>query len=101
MAEAREQFLQTVFQRVIDIEAVLASIEQQGPNANALQFIRQQAHKTAGVAGTFGLKEVGDHAADVDRSIGLLMSSRRADTNWRDVRSKIDAMLDAMECALD
>jgi HPt (histidine-containing phosphotransfer) domain-containing protein len=96
----RDGFLERVTARCLAIEAILvaaADADQELVAEDDREAIQQHAHKTAGVAATFGFSVLGDRALAVEQ----MMS--RVDTRlpWSVVRPEIEALLDEMEDALD
>ena len=59
--------------------------------------IQQHAHKTAGVAATFGFAILGQKALSVEQ----LMSHTQDELPWSVARPEVEALLDEMEDALD
>ncbi len=96
----RDGFLERIIARCLAIECILAAAAESdaelvaGPDRESIQ---QHAHKTAGVAATFGFFVLGDKALAVEQ----MMSRTNADLPWSEVRPEIEEFLDEMEAALD
>lgn len=96
----RDGFLERVTARCLAIEAILAAAAETDAELVAVAdraAIRGHAHKTAGVAATFGFVELGERALSVEQ----LLSRPDAELQWSVVRPAIEALLDEMEDALD
>ena len=93
----RDGFLTRVAERVM---ANYAIVERGGfgPMSPADRTqIAEYAHKTAGVAATFGFFDLGGAASVVEE----FLTRSDADLDWADVREAIEDLLDHMERALD
>lgn len=93
----RGGFLTRVAERVMAIDAI---VERSGTgmmsDAERGQ-IAQHAHKTAGVAATFGFFDLGGAASVVEE----LLTRSDAELEWADALDAIEELLDQMERALD
>lgn len=100
LKELRAGFLDRVTARCLAIEAIVAGAPD---DADAVlseaerKLIREQAHKTAGVAATFGFADLGAQASAVEE----LMSVVDPAPTWGTAGPAIEALLDEMERALD
>lgn len=95
--QLRDGFLTRIAQRLMAIDAI---VEGAGPGPVSHSDRRQiahHAHKTAGVAATFGFEDLGGSAGLVER----LMTSTDGDLDWTDARPAVEDLLDQMERALD
>jgi HPt (histidine-containing phosphotransfer) domain-containing protein len=96
----REGFLERITARCLAIESILAAVEKNDTEYVAeadRAAIQQHAHKTAGVAGTFGFATLGEKALAVEQ----LMTRTRPPIPWSVARPEVEALLDEMEDALD
>lgn len=96
----REGFLERITARCLAIESILVEAAESDAELVAdadREAIQQHAHKTAGVAATFGFSVLGDKALAVEK----MMSRCDTDLPWSVVRPAIEALLDEMEDALD
>lgn len=96
----RDGFLERVTTRCLAIEGILAEVEGSDEEFVAeadREAILQHAHKTAGVAATFGFSVLGEKALAVEQ----LMARADDALPWSVVRPEIEALLDEMEDALD
>jgi HPt (histidine-containing phosphotransfer) domain-containing protein len=96
----RDGFLERVTARCLAIEGILAAAaecDQELVADDDRDAIQQHAHKTAGVAATFGFSVLGDRALAVEQ----LMSRTDCMLPWSVARPEIEALLDEMEDALD
>ena len=96
----RDGFLERVTTRCLAIEGILAELDHsdEGFVAEAdREAIQQHAHKTAGVAATFGFSVLGEKALAVEQ----LMARADGTLPWSVARPDIEALLDEMEDALD
>ncbi|MDG4649226.1 Hpt domain-containing protein [Roseibacterium sp. SDUM158017] len=96
LEDLRAGFLERVADRCMTIECILAGAESICPTEAERAEIAQHAHKTVGVAATFGYAALGARALEVER----LMSPGRT-PSWDASRPIIDAFLDEMERVLD
>lgn len=97
LAGLRDGFLDRIAQRCMAIDAI---VEGAGAGPMSLADRRQiahHAHKTAGVAATFGFDDLGGSAGRVER----LLTASDADLDWAEARPAIEELLDQMERALD
>lgn len=95
--DLRGGFLDRVAQRCLEIEAILATAGTGKPSPGECRVIVHHAHKTSGVAATFGYPELGDRAQQVEG----LFNGLDGPPDWTVARAVIEAMLDEMENALD
>jgi HPt (histidine-containing phosphotransfer) domain-containing protein len=96
----REGFLERVTARCLEIESILVAVVEDDSEYVAdadRNAILQHAHKTAGVAGTFGFSTLGEKALAVEQ----LMSRTSSPILWSVARPEVEALLDEMEDALD
>src|SRR6056297_446047 len=92
--------LQALRDGCLAIEGILAELDNsdEGFVAEAdREAIQQHAHKTAGVAATFGFSVLGEKALAVEQ----LMARADGTLPWSVARPDIEALLDEMEDALD
>lgn len=95
--QLREGFLTRIAERCMAIDAIVEGAEL-GPVSHAdRRQIAHHAHKTAGVAATFGFHDLGGSAFLVEQ----LLTSTDDDVDWADVRPAVEGLLDLMERALD
>ncbi|MGP1357946.1 Hpt domain-containing protein [Roseicyclus sp.] len=95
--DLRAGFLERVADRCLMIEGIIASAESARPTEDERKAIAQCAHKTAGVAATFGYGALGARALEVER----MMSDPVRWPSWDAVRPMLDTLLDEMERVLD
>jgi HPt (histidine-containing phosphotransfer) domain-containing protein len=96
----RDGFLERITARCLAIESILAAVAEGDAELVTdadRKSIQLHAHKTAGVAATFGFSVLGDKALMVEQ----IMSRTEADLPWSVVRPEVEALLDEMEDALD
>jgi HPt (histidine-containing phosphotransfer) domain-containing protein len=97
LEDLRAGFLERVADRCLAIEGIVASAEGPRPTEAERRAIAHSAHKTAGVAATFGYGALGARALEVER----LMSDPVRWPSWDAARPILDALLDEMERVLD
>jgi len=100
LQDLRDGFLERITTRVLAMEAILAAAmeaDEEFMSDADRQAIQQHAHKTAGVAATFGLSVLGDKAFAVEG----LVSRTEAALPWSVARPVVEDLLDEMEDALD
>jgi HPt (histidine-containing phosphotransfer) domain-containing protein len=95
--QLRKGFLDRVADRCMAIECILAEASDTRPTEAERLEIAQHAHKTVGVAATFGYAALGTRALEVER----LMSAQGPVPSWAAARPIVDALLDEMERVLD
>jgi HPt (histidine-containing phosphotransfer) domain-containing protein len=95
--DLRAGFLERVADRCLMIEGIVASAKTSCPTEDERKAIAQCAHKTAGVAATFGYGALGARALEVER----MMSDPVLWPTWDSVSPILDALLDEMERVLD
>jgi HPt (histidine-containing phosphotransfer) domain-containing protein len=96
----RDGFLERITARCLAIEGILATAAESDEECMSqadCDAIQRHAHKTAGVAATFGFSVLGDRALAVEQ----LMSRTDCMLPWSVARPEIEALLDEMEDALD
>jgi HPt (histidine-containing phosphotransfer) domain-containing protein len=96
----RDGFLERITARCLAIEGILADAAENDEDTMseaARDAIHRHAHKTAGVAATFGFSLLGEKALAVEQ----LMSRTKAPPPWSVARPEIEDLLDEMEDALD
>ncbi|WP_262876227.1 Hpt domain-containing protein [Roseicyclus sediminis] len=97
LADLRTGFLDRVADRCLEIEGIMAAAEGDELTTSERETVALHAHKTAGVAATFGFSRLGERALDVER----LMTQTGDAPSWEVVRPVIEALLDEMERVLD
>ncbi len=95
--DLRAGFLDRVAERCMDIESILAEAQDRGLTAEDCRAIVHHAHKTTGVASTFGYSELGERA----RAVESLLSGLDGPPEWDRAQPVIEALLDEMETVLD
>lgn len=96
----RDGFLERITARCLAIESILAAAAADDVELVSeadRDAVQQHAHKTAGVAATFGFSVLGEKALAVEQ----MMARSKADLPWSVARPEIEALLDEMEDALD
>lgn len=92
----RGKFLDRITERCLAIECIVVGAEGTHPTEVERAQIAHYAHKTVGVAATFGYGTLGERARDVER----IMSPNDV-PDWSTARPVINAMLQEMERILD
>lgn len=95
--DLRAGFLDRVAQRCLEIESVVSEAEKHGLSAEDCRLIVHHAHKTTGVASTFGYAELGERA----RAVESLLSGLDGPPDWGTAQPVVEALLDEMENVLD
>jgi HPt (histidine-containing phosphotransfer) domain-containing protein len=95
--ELRAGFLDRIADRCMAIECIIAGAEGIVPTEEERDEISRHAHKTVGVAATFGYAALGARAMEVER----LMSPGGRVRTWAMARPIIEGLLDEMERVLD
>jgi HPt (histidine-containing phosphotransfer) domain-containing protein len=96
LAKLREGFLDRVAERCMAIDAILSAAADGTPSDEDRHVIGHHAHKTAGVAATFGYPRLGALALATEQAV------RGADAKpWSEARRVVEAFLDEMESVLD
>lgn len=62
LAQARQRFCASLDSQVEKLDALMWHIEENPANTQAIEIATNMVHKLAGVAPTFGLNSVGQHA---------------------------------------
>jgi len=96
----RDGFLERITARCLAIEGILADAAESDEacmSRTDRDAIQRHAHKTAGVAATFGFETLGERAMAVEQ----LMSRADDPPPWSVARPEIETLLDEMEDALD
>ena len=97
LAQLREGFLDRVAERCMAIDAIV-SAETGSDMAEAnRRIIAHHAHKTAGVAATFGFPRLGALALETEAA----MTGTGPASEWRKARGVVERFLDEMERVLD
>jgi HPt (histidine-containing phosphotransfer) domain-containing protein len=95
--ELRGGFLDRVAERCLEIEAIIATAAIGGLGEEDCRLIAHHAHKTCGVAATFGYAELGERAQAVE----TMLTGLSGPPDWQEVHPVIEALLDEMENVLD
>ncbi|MBF9042895.1 hypothetical protein HKCCE4037_06130 [Rhodobacterales bacterium HKCCE4037] len=97
MAVLKAGFLDRLMERCLQIETLMQQIERDGATDHLRGEIAHRAHKTAGVAQTFGYADLGLKAQEVERMWGRDFSPDRLEP----CRMETERLMDAMEEILD
>ncbi len=96
LEDLRAGFVERVGERCLAIENILAQAEGDRPTEAERHEIERHAHKTVGVAATFGYAALGARALEVERLLGP-----GRNPTWKAARPILDSFLDEMERILD
>lgn len=102
----RRKFIDELDDKILDLEALRKMVVNGDRAQEALSEIISRAHKIRGVAGSFGLTELGDAARHIEESYMELFQSSNHDgatfaENWSILAPQLEALLDQMELALE
>ena len=102
IAEMRTKFIDSMYGRVLDLEAIAESMRHAGGSEQPLRAIAAILHKVAGVAPTLGFDEVGKGARQIEGAIVRgLDGGAKPDHVWKHVAPVLERQMDAMEALLD
>ena len=97
MEDVRQAFLIRLARKGEDLHQTLIEISEQGPLPELRDAIARNAHQTAGVAASFGYRELGVLALQVEAAWTLEFSEETLDR----AHSLTEAYLDKVEATLD
>jgi len=99
LVELTRKFVTRTIEDVAQMRAALARLEagETAGKDDALEQIRQLAHRACGTGGTLGLDALSDAAGDLERMVEACAGDARADVA---VRAEIAARIDAMAAQL-
>lgn len=97
LAGIRSGFLDRLGDRLLEVEALLIAIDRDGPTEELMNGIASRAHKTAGVAPSLGLPDLGALARDVE----VIWSRPLSGKDLVAAKTLTEAFLDEIERALD
>lgn len=97
LRELRDGFLERLSERCLEIETLLQMIARDGALDHLRVEIAQRAHKTAGVAPTFGFEQLGALAGTVE----ALWTSNFRPEAIEECVATTEAFLDEIERVLD
>ena len=95
IATLRIKFVDTLEERILDIEALLQYCRTAENRSRAFQEIARKAHNLAGVAPSLGFDAIGDAAREAETIAGDISASPAS------VVQRVEALLDEMEVVLD
>ena len=87
LTRLRAKFVTSCPERLEVILGAANALRADPGNAVALEQIRRECHKLAGLSGSIGYPEIGDLAGDID--IGL----KQGQMTWPDLSPKLDALV--------
>ena len=93
MLQAR--FRTSLEERIIRMETAAAALDAAPDDDEARQAVHRDCHKLAGIASSLGFEGISEKAAEID---GALSAGK---TEWKDLREKVEDLLDEMEQELD
>ncbi|WP_320179621.1 Hpt domain-containing protein [Roseovarius pacificus] len=95
IAALRIKFVESLEERILDIEALLQCCRTAETRSRAFQEITRKAHNLAGVAPSLGFDAIGDAAREAE----TIADDASADDAA--VVQKVEVLLDEMEAQLD
>jgi len=106
VAQVRAGFLDTLDERILDLEGLKAMVIKGQKRGEALQAIANKAHRIRGVAGTLGFAALGALAGQVDDAFSAFCdaesrSHQQLRAFWKDGGPLLESMLDEMERLMD
>ncbi len=106
VAQVRAGFVETLDERILDLEGLKAMVIKGQRRGEALQAIANQAHRIRGVAGTLGFESLGTLAGKVDEAYAEFCSAPSRSHEelvafWRANSPALESMLDEMERLMD
>lgn len=97
LADLKAGFVDRLMERCLEVDTLLQLIDRDGVTQRIREEIAQRAHKTAGVAKTFGFPELGDQARRVEQ----MWTTEFDLENLADCRNATEHLLDLMEQVMD
>lgn len=91
----RQRFLGGLVPRVLLLEQQCNLLRKNESDGEALQAIRSECHKLAGVSASFGFHDIGAMAGQID--IGLSSGS----LTWKELEPQLENLMDIMELHLE
>lgn len=97
----RTKFVDSLYDRVIEIEGLLVHVRADRTPETALHAISARAHKLAGVAPTLGFDALGVQARQVEQAIDALIAQGCPRAALAGTVRLIDGFLDLLEVTID
>jgi len=101
VTQLRLKFVDSLDERILQFEAVLADLRRGGDQHKALRNISALAHKIAGIAPTFGFSAIGTQARQIEQMIDRQIRMVSAQETMDQVFPALQGFLDDLESLMD
>ena len=101
IALVRNRFVQSLDEKILDFEDLMLRLRAKTDRDTVLAAIRDEAHKTAGIAETIGLPAIGDQAAKIENLADVLIARQSGDEEEEMLEIRIEIYLSELEDVLD